>query len=169
MKKHRMLTVYLSHPFTGKEYANRRHARKLAADICTVAKSHKSAIAILNPCDCIRYAEKAKLSYAECIDICLKLLEGCDGLLLTSGWENSKGCVIEAAYAVHCGKPVCLLPEKINTKTLPAKIDIQQNKDPNFTEKLHGLIEALHIKDIPLKEKQFLQPGVTGPFNLLDD
>lgn len=154
-----MLTVYLSHPFTGHEETNRRRARKIAADICLVAKQHNSQIAILNPCDCIRYAEKAKLSYSECIDICLKLIETCNALLLAKGWENSKGCVIEAAYAVANGIPVCILPETIDKNTLKNKIDIQQNKNPDFRNFLRERIEELHIKDIPFNKSNFNQDG----------
>jgi hypothetical protein len=152
-----MLTIYLSHPFSGNEEFNRRHARKTAMDICLVAEYHKSAIAIINPCDCIRYAEKAKLPYEKCIEICLKLIDGCDALVLSKGWEKSKGCVTEAIYAVHSHIPVCILPEKIDKKTLHKKIDIQQNVNPNFVKELLHYAEILELSKIPFKDKSFLK------------
>ena len=152
-----MLKAYLSHPFTGNEKKNRTAARKIATIICQKAKAKNSAIAILNPCDCIRYAEDAKLSYEACMDICLKLLEDCNVLLLAPGWEKSRGCVIEAAYAVNQGIHICILPD--NIKDLKPNLDIA-NADSrafSFHDKVKDLIKDLSIATIPLKDKDFLK------------
>lgn len=149
-----MLTVYISHPFTGNEEKNRKLARKISADLCKKAKEYNSAIAIINPCDCIRYAEKAELPYEECIQICLKLIEKCDALLLASGWEKSRGCVTEAAYAVHLNIPVSVLPE--NTVNIPKNVTVLNNQEP-FISLLKTQVKTLCIKDIPLKNKDFLK------------
>ena len=151
-----MLKAYLSHPFTNNEKKNRITARKIATTISKKAKEKGSAIAILNPCDCIRYAEDAKLSYEACMDICLKLLEGCDTLLLAPGWEKSRGCVIETAFAIHEGIHVCILPE--NIKDLQPNITIANagHHASSFHGKVAGLIKDLSISEIPLKNKEFL-------------
>ena len=151
-----MLTAYLSHPFTGNEKINRKKARKTAMDIVMVAKTHNSSIAVLNPCDCIRYAEDANMTYAECIDICLKLISGCDVILLATGWENSRGCILETAYALANNIKVCLLPETITPETLKPNIDIQNHKQ-GFTTKVKQLIKEKELNKIPLKSK-FLIP-----------
>ena len=140
-----MLKAYLSHPFTNNEKKNRNTARKIATTISKKAKEKGSAIAILNTCDCIRYAEDAKLSY-----------EGCDTLLLAPGWEKSRGCVIETAFAIHEGIHVCILPE--NIKDLQPNITIANagHYASSFHGKVAGLIKDLSISKIPLKNKEFL-------------
>ena len=149
-----MKSIYLSHPFTGNEKNNRKKARKIATNICKAAKKRKSSIAILNPCDCIHYAEEAGLSYEECVEICLKLIDGCDALVLAKGWENSKGCIIEAAYAVYNAKAIGFLPDKTDDKWNGVITLIQKNK--HFTNILLEKIEKLKIKSLNLKNKTFL-------------
>ena len=150
-----MLTVYTSHPFTGNEEENRKHARKLAADITKMVWKNKSQIAILNPCDCIRYAEESKLPYGECIDICLELVKKCDAMFLFNGWDKSRGCVIEAAYALNAGIAISVIPEPIEDVLAKGKLPILNNKT-KFIEKIKNLIDELHVKDVALLDNSFL-------------
>lgn len=150
-----MLTVYTSHPFTGNEEENRKHARKLASDITKMVWKNKSQIAILNPCDCIRYAEEAKLPYGECIDICLGLVKKCDAMFLFDGWDKSRGCVIETAYALNAGIAISVVPEPIEKVLAKGKLPILNNS-VKFIEKVKDLIEKLNLKEVELLDNSFL-------------
>lgn len=157
-----MLTVYTSHPFTGNEEENRKHARKLAADITKMVWKNKSQIAILNPCDCIRYAEEAKLPYEECIDICLELVKKCDAMFLFDGWDKSRGCVIETAYALNAGIAVSIVPEPIEKTLKKGKLPILNN-NKNFIDKVKALIDELHLKEVALIDNSFLTLSSINP------
>ena len=151
-----MITVYESHPFSGNEEKNRRHARKLATQICKMVWENNSQIAILNPCDCIRYAENAHLSYGQCIDICLALLDKCDVMFLMKGWDNSRGCVLETAYALEKGILVTEVNEPLKETLKNGKLKILNNKK-EFVDKINTLIDTLNLKDVDLINKDFLE------------
>lgn len=125
-----MKRVYVAHPFSGNEEENRIKAREQASDL------YKLGYAVLNPCDCIRYMEDK--SYAEALDVCLVLLSGCEELLLSKGWEESRGCVIETAYALKHNIPIRLLPDF-------------STPGYGFREKVDVLVRYHKIRELSLK------------------
>ena len=111
-----MITVYLSHPFTGNEATNRLRARSLAAYISQCV----SDIYILNPLDALQYMEQTETEYFQILQICKKLLWQCDAVYLAGGWQESNGCRMEKQYAETLGLPIVYSVEGL-TKALQGK------------------------------------------------
>lgn len=97
-----MITVYLSHPFTGHEVTNRLRARSLAAYI----SQSVSDIYILNPLDALQYMEQTETEYFRILQICKELMWQCDVVYLAGGWQESNGCRMEKQYAEALGLPI---------------------------------------------------------------
>lgn len=97
-----MITVYLSHPFTGNEKTNRLRARTMAAQIARSCPD----VYVYNPLDALQYAECAGLDYFRILQLCKELIRNCDALFLAGGWKHSNGCMMEKQYAEKIGLPV---------------------------------------------------------------
>lgn len=102
-----MRLVYISHPYTGKETANRKAAEEIAAGL---SRLHPD-IVFVNPLNAFRHMKKAKIGYEETIAQCLALLEKCDGVIMAGNWKDSYGCGKERGHAKAKGMDVWDSPE----------------------------------------------------------
>lgn len=53
------------------------------------------------------------VTHAQYIEADLRLMDGCDVVLMLPGWEHSKGAVLERAHAMATGKKVFYNPEAL--------------------------------------------------------
>lgn len=104
-----MKLVYLSHPFSGNEAANRGRAERISARL----SAERPDLVILNPLRCF---EDYRFSYEEILKKCFALLARCDEIWMCYGWESSAGCTREFRFAQNCGICVRFLgPEYART------------------------------------------------------
>ncbi len=52
------------------------------------------------------------IPYVKGMNWCLNMLDRCDALILCNGWETSKGCLMEYAYALAKDKPIFIFDKK---------------------------------------------------------
>lgn len=67
-------------------------------------------ISIVNPLTSINTA----LSWEECMEQCHILLSACKNLILSPGWQFSKGCRQEAEWALNEGKTIYFIEKHMN-------------------------------------------------------
>ena len=89
-----MMTIYISLPITGQEDAARRKAQGIKAALSR--KGHRP----VNPFDI--YPGKNP-TYADYLCYDLLALADCDAIYLCEGWQYSRGCRIERAFAQEFG------------------------------------------------------------------
>lgn len=100
-------TIYVASPYGGKSENLETHKEILNALIRTNAKSGKVFVSGI-----VSYGQLYdELTYIEGMIQCLGLLDCCDALLLTPGWEESKGCLCEWAYAKAKGITILTLQD----------------------------------------------------------
>lgn len=92
-----MLLYYISHPFTGNPVENLRKAKEIKNKLQTVYPD----VCFLSPLD--EFGAYSDLPYPKVLALCLELLSRCDGIVLCEGWEKSKGCNAEYAFAIQQG------------------------------------------------------------------
>lgn len=97
-----MKIVYLSHPYTGNESINKSDAR----EVCAELKEEHPDWCIVNPLDNFGWADSAKLSYENILEMCVTLLACCDAIYMCCGWEKSRGCREEKEVAETRGLEV---------------------------------------------------------------
>lgn len=86
---------YLAHPCTNYGISiehNRIEECKIASEL----QIKYDGIKLVRPLTII----PDDIDYEIAMDRCYKLLSACDGLLLSPGWEHSKGCKLEICYAM---------------------------------------------------------------------
>lgn len=88
-----MKMFYIAHPFTGDEAKNRFKVKKIKK----ILQSGYPQYCFVSPID--EFGEYNLLHYSDVLALCFELLSRSDGIVLCDGWENSKGCVSELAYA----------------------------------------------------------------------
>ena len=86
-----MVRAYISGPITGHENT----ARQRFEDAETFLRD--AGYYVFNPERALR---GTGFSYGEYMQICLEMLERCHVLVMTEGWEKSKGACIELGYAL---------------------------------------------------------------------
>ena len=92
------MKVYISLPITGKDLQQQKsYARHVASFLSEAGFTH------VNPFD---NGLGDDASYEEHIKADLKLMLGCDAIILCEGWQLSKGCVLESHVATACGLTV---------------------------------------------------------------
>ena len=92
----RPMSIYVSGPITGREY----DAEERFREACRML-GEASYAGIVNPyCSC-----PPGTPYREAMRRDLRLLLDCDGVALLDGWEESRGCRVEAAVARAIGIP----------------------------------------------------------------
>lgn len=94
-----MKSIYVSHPFTGKEEENRKEARQITT---TLVKAYPEYL-FINPLDMLIPYEQAGLDYENTLKIALQLASSCWGIIMTGKWARSKGCKAELAQAYDTG------------------------------------------------------------------
>ena len=101
--------IYVAGKFTGTtiqaEHQNTERARRFAQ------KLYKQGYMCLVPhlMFGIRSTEEStylRVSYEDIMAKCLKLINACEAVYMTFGWDESRGSVIERAYAIERNIPV---------------------------------------------------------------
>lgn len=107
-----MYRVYVAHPYGGNE-DNKYRVEEI---VKALASAEGKGTCLISPIHTFGFLYDT-VSYVQGMDMCLDLLSTCDELVLCPGWENSKGCLMEYAYAK--GK-------EIKISNLNAWIDVQE-------------------------------------------
>lgn len=88
--------IYISHPYTGNEEANKRSAERIRK---TLQDENPNVCYILP----LGMFGTDNTDYCQTLAYCIELEKRCDILLLCPGWENSAGCRAEKAVALQSG------------------------------------------------------------------
>ena len=92
------MKVYISLPITGKDLQEQKgYARHVASFLS------EAGFTPVNPFD---NGLGDGAPYEEHMKADLKLMLGCDAIMLCDGWQLSKGCVLESHVAMACGMTV---------------------------------------------------------------
>lgn len=95
-----MKKVYIAHPFQGKN----ENVQKVEKIILDLIKQDEN-ILYISPLHATGFYYFA-MSYEKGMEHCFTLLSMCDELWLCPGWQDSKGCNLEKAYAEEHGIPI---------------------------------------------------------------
>ena len=87
------MLIYVSHPFSNKP----KNKDKVEEIVRTLTLLHPENIYI-SPIHTFGFLYE-DVSYETGLEMCFKLLDKCDKILLCDGWKNSRGCTAEALYA----------------------------------------------------------------------
>lgn len=84
------MRIYISGPITNVEDYEEKFEKAATA---LRSNGYKD---IVNPAELAKVLPEGE--YDEYMEICLKLLEGCDRMVMLPGWELSRGCNIEYGF-----------------------------------------------------------------------
>ena len=98
VKKH--VWAFISHPYTGDEEKNRAEA----AEVQRVLQMKFPDVLFLNPL--AMFAAVADLAYEQVMALCLDVLKGCDVIVMSGDFMDSRGCTMEHAAARELGMPI---------------------------------------------------------------
>jgi hypothetical protein len=101
-----MKLYYFAHPYTGDEANNFILANERTQKLLDLGYNVLSPVTYTHPL----HAKKER-NYAFWMDFCLVLVEKCDGIIFAPGWQNSKGCMLEADHSE--GKEILFYEEVI--------------------------------------------------------
>lgn len=104
--------IYIAGKLSGREMDYIQNLRKMILHGMEVRKL--GAIPMVPGNDFLSCLMEGDLCYEDVIESSKALLDGCDALYLTPGWEGSKGVAGEIAYAKHHRIPVCGCLEAVN-------------------------------------------------------
>lgn len=92
--------VYISHPYGGDD----GNLRKTETDVTYYRAKNQHTL----PISPVLMWRKLyyMLPYEDGLEMCLDLLSRCDRLYLCKGWQASRGCMAEWAFAVAKGIPI---------------------------------------------------------------
>ena len=100
------MTIYISGPVTGFEDTAKKRFENAAAELKKAYKTTKEKISIINPfesnAEIFRHFQ-TKPTHGEYMVTSMAMLKICGAIYLLNGWENSKGCSEEFAYAKEHG------------------------------------------------------------------
>lgn len=87
--------IYIAHPFGGDD-VNRKACEDLIRKLTT---NCNNSYVFVSPV--LNFGHMyVNVDYIEGINLCLDLLNACDGLLLAGDWHISRGCMAEYAFAM---------------------------------------------------------------------
>jgi len=93
--------VYLSGPYTGDIKQNILNARAMAI------KLWEFGFAVICPhLNTAHFEQDCGATYEDYLEGDLRMVEGCDAVLMLKGWQDSEGAKKERAHAQTKGKPV---------------------------------------------------------------
>lgn len=95
--------VYVAHPYSGLSSNYEK-----VSDIMNVLCSKFSDKTFISPIHAYGFMYES-VDYDKGINLCFKLLDLCDTVLLCGEWEHSKGCNMEKDYALDNNKIVEVL------------------------------------------------------------
>lgn len=85
--------VYVAHPYGGEEH----NKKQVEIYISRIIRDYPDVVPV-SPIHNLGFLYHS-MTYIEGMEQCLHLLSMCTELWLCAGWENSKGCCMEYAYA----------------------------------------------------------------------
>ncbi|MBR2216489.1 MAG: DUF1937 family protein [Selenomonadaceae bacterium] len=94
-----MKMIYISHPYSSDEQANKVKAHRLAAEL---AEAYPG-IVFVNPLNAMSHTATANLSYETIVEQCVELMKRCDAVIMVDGWDMSVGCSREFYSALAEG------------------------------------------------------------------
>ena len=95
-----MKLVYIAHPFGGKQ-ENIEKVQKIITGLIWQMPDHT----FYSPLHATGFLY-TELDYLDGMEHCFEVLGRCDELWLCEGWENSRGCNLERAFALGKGIPI---------------------------------------------------------------
>lgn len=98
MKK--LVWAYISHPYTGDE----EHNRTEAAEIQRFLQKQYPDMLFLNPI--AMFGILADMEYEQVMAYCIEVLRGCDMIVMSGEFMNSRGCTMEHTMARELGIPI---------------------------------------------------------------
>lgn len=107
--------VYLAHPCGGDE-KNIQDAKQM---VCRLVKKFPGTT-FLSPLQTTGFLY-TEIPYIVGMEMCLEMLSRCDELWLCKGWQDSKGCCMEYAFAKAKGIPIIeVADDSLNTMIINA-------------------------------------------------
>jgi len=95
-----MKRIYVAHPYGGKP-ENKEKVENIIKELAI-----KDPLTLyISPIHAVGYLYN-DVDYLQGMDYCFELLSLCDELILCKGWENSRGCNMEKAFAEKHGIPI---------------------------------------------------------------
>ena len=85
--------IYISHPYSGKP----ENKQKVEEIIKNLVISHPENTYI-SPIHCFGFMYEL-VDYQTGLEMCLRLLESCDKMLVFGDWQSSRGCNAEILHA----------------------------------------------------------------------
>ena len=99
-----MKSIYISIPITGHEDT---YEQRLDAAVEYVKTNYPEYWRIITPKDVAKYLEKLYRpitpSYKDYLSSDIGELTTCDAIFMCKGWRDSKGCLVEGAFAEAIG------------------------------------------------------------------
>lgn len=95
--------IYISHPFTGNEEANRESARAITA---ALSKQCGYSYVFVNPLDMFMGQALLARDDRHILFQAVEVMKRCDGVIFCEGWRKSRGCRIEHRAAYKAGIPI---------------------------------------------------------------
>ena len=110
-----MRLIYLAHPYGGDE-KNVEDAKQL---VRRLVKEFPGRV-FLSPLQATGFYYN-DIPYIQGMEHCLTMLSRCDELWLCKGWQDSKGCCMEYAFAKAKGIPIIeVADDSLNTMIINA-------------------------------------------------
>ena len=97
-----MRLVYISHPYTGNEAANRAETRMM----CKQILNHHRNWCLFCPLDNHKFAEDAGFPYDRFMEWDLFMISKCEIVIFCGDWEHSDGCMKEYREAKRLKKKI---------------------------------------------------------------
>jgi cell division FtsZ-interacting protein ZapD len=85
--------IYISHPYGGKE-ENKLKVEEVIKKLVVENPSET----YISPIHCFGFMYEL-VDYQSGLEMCLRLLESCDKMLVFGDWQNSRGCNAEILHA----------------------------------------------------------------------
>ena len=95
-----MKLIYIAHPFGGKQ-ENIEKVQKIITGLIWQMPDHT----FYSPLHATGFLYD-KLKYIDGMEHCFEALNRCDELWLCEGWQDSRGCNMEYAFAKGKGMPI---------------------------------------------------------------
>lgn len=101
-----MKLIYLAHPFGGKQ----ENVEQVEKIIKHLYREYLDC-AFYSPIHATGFLYN-EFSYLEGMEHCFEVLSRCDELWLCPGWQDSRGCNMEYAYAKAKGMPIKIFTQQ---------------------------------------------------------
>lgn len=132
------MRVYLSHPYTGDEEANAADAKRITDELRLLLPDDE----IVNPLALLR--PLAGVPYSAVMDIALALLDGCDAIVMSPGWQDSYGCKRECERAMKRDMRVYDIPRLGSKEVLRRLREREERPMGGKAERHQALCDKIH-------------------------